>query len=111
MAKPDFNGRRRPMGLNTPSDWIVCYDMKDRKRLARIFKFLKSQGIPIQYSVFLVHASSIAITQLEDRLCNLIDRNEDDVRIYAIPKCSKTVIMGQPLVPDGVLFGEGIQLG
>jgi len=95
------------MGLNTASDWIVCYDMKDPKRLRRIFKFLKSQGIPIQYSVFLVHASSGVLAQLEVRLCKLINRNEDDVRIYAIPKCSNTIIMGHALIPDGILLGDG----
>ena len=95
------------MGLNTATDWIVCYDMKEPKRLRRVFKCLKSHGIPIQYSVFLVHASSNAIDRLEVQLCKLINRNEDDVRIYAIPKCSDTIIMGHALIPDGVLLGDG----
>lgn len=95
------------MGLSTDTDWIVCYDMKEPKRLRRVFKFLKSHGIPIQYSVFLVHASSNAIARFEVQLCKLIDRNEDDVRIYAIPKGSDPIIMGHALIPDGVLLGDG----
>jgi CRISPR-associated protein Cas2 len=95
------------MGLNTPANWLVCYDMKDPKRLTRVFKLLKTQGIPIQYSIFLVHASHRAIMQLEARICLLIDTKEDDVRVYFIPACSDTVVMGKPLIPEGILLGDG----
>jgi CRISPR-associated protein Cas2 len=95
------------MGLNTPMDWIVCYEMKDHKRLTRLFKLLKTQGIPIQYSVFLVHMSTRGMVQLDSRILKLINCIEDDVRVYSIPMCSNTVIMGKPLIPDGVLLGEG----
>ena len=36
------------------SRWLVCYDISDKKRLGRVFRFLKKKGVPVQYSVFLV---------------------------------------------------------
>jgi CRISPR-associated protein Cas2 len=96
------------MGLKTALDWIVCYDMADRRRLARIFKLLKTQGVPLQYSVFLVHASALEIEQLEEKILRLINREEDDVRAYRIPHLNQKVVLGHSLVPQGLLIDCGV---
>ncbi|MFZ4625634.1 MAG: CRISPR-associated endonuclease Cas2 [Rhodoferax sp.] len=87
---------------------MVCYDMADPRRLARIFRLLKSNGIPLQYSVFLVHASSLEMDQLENKIKAIINPAEDDVRAYRIPLANRKVVLGHPLVPDGMLIGCGI---
>ncbi len=96
------------MGLKTALDWIVCYDMADRRRLARIFRLLKANGIPLQYSVFLVHASTLEMGQLEEKIRQLINHEEDDVRAYRIPQLSHKVVLGRPLVLEGVLIDCGV---
>jgi CRISPR-associated protein Cas2 len=96
------------MGLTTAVDWIVCYDMTDRRRLARIFKLLKGHGIPLQYSVFLVHASALEMEDLEEKICNLINRQEDDVRTYRIPQFNQKVVLGHSMVPQGLLIDCGV---
>lgn len=94
------------MGLNAKAHWVACYDIAERKRLARLFKLLKSEGIPLQYSVFLLHASEHELALLEERIRNIIHPKEDDVRIYKVPSRNDIWMIGKPLVPDGVLLGE-----
>ena len=97
------------MAMNAPTDWLVCYDMADRKRLAQVFKLLKAHGIPLQRSVFQVHASSIAMEQLMAQISRLIQPDEDDVRAYRIPADSHKVWLGQSLIPQGMLIGCGAE--
>lgn len=96
------------MGLNTPVDWIVCYDMADRRRLARIFRTLKAQGVPVQRSVFLVRASAADMARLREQLMRIIDLSQDDVRAYRIPANHQKVVLGPSLIPAGMLLGCGI---
>jgi hypothetical protein len=46
------------MSLHEPTGWIVCYDIRQPKRLIRVHRHLKKWGVPLQYSVFLVQASA-----------------------------------------------------
>lgn len=94
------------MGLNAQAHWVACYDIAERKRLARLFKLLKSEGVPLQYSVFLLHASEHELAQLEERIRSIIHPRDDDVRIYKVPSRSDIWTMGKSLVPDGMLLGE-----
>lgn len=108
MVTAQLAGRRYVMGLKTTLDWIVCYDMTDRRRQTRIFKLLKANGIPLQYSVFLVHASALEMAQLEEKMGKLINRECDDVRAYRIPQLNQKVVLGHPMVPDGLLIDCGV---
>jgi CRISPR-associated protein Cas2 len=89
-----------------PVDWMVCYDIANPKRLARIFKLLKSHGVPIQYSVFLVRASVLEMQRIVAKIQTIICDTEDDVRAYQIPAKNCRVLLGQALLPD-VLIGCG----
>ncbi len=97
------------VGLNTKVNWLVCYDIADRKRLVRVFKLLKSNGIPIQYSVFLVRASPAEMERLEQKITRLIDPRADDVRAYRIADREPKIEIGPPLLIDGTLIGCGLQ--
>lgn len=46
------------MSQHASAQWLVTYDIADPKRLGRLFRYLKKQGVPVQYSVFLVDASA-----------------------------------------------------
>lgn len=90
------------MGQNTPSTWLVAYDISHPKRLARVFKALKREGIPIQYSVFFVHASAPRMDMLMTMLAQLIDKAKDDIRAYRIPATPWQATLGKPILPDDV---------
>jgi len=64
---------------------LVCYDIADEKRLSKVAKYLESEGIRIQYSVFLIlEMSPQRMDEMCARLGLLIDPEVDDVRIYEV---------------------------
>lgn len=85
------------------ANYVVCYDIKDERRLTRIYKFMKQRGIHLQYSVFYCRLTWQELIRLKERLKGIIDENEDDVRIYPLPSDLKVAIMGRgDRVPEGV---------
>ncbi len=90
------------MSQHTPASWLVTYDISCPKRLGRVFRALKKEGIPIQYSVFHVHASQAKLGALMVRLAKLIDPRADDVRAYRVPANPLQVTLGQPIIPTDV---------
>ena len=95
------------MSLNASARWIVTYDIADKRRLPRVFKFLKKQGIPVQYSVFLVDASAAKMGDIMASIAALIDKDADDVRAYRIPANPWKVTLGIAILPEGILLGDG----
>lgn len=87
------------MSQNQKSAWLVAYDISDPRRLARVFKALKEEGIPLQYSVFSVSATPAAMAQLMARLKVLINVKEDDVRAYQLPPNGWRFTLGEDIVP------------
>ena len=52
------------MSLNATVRWVVCYDIRDTSRGLRVLRFMQSQGMPLQYSVFIVEASAAHMHRL-----------------------------------------------
>jgi CRISPR-associated protein Cas2 len=92
------------MSLHDPVRWIVCYDICDRRRGASVHRWMKKQGVPLQYSVFMVEASAARIHQLMQELEELIAVHSDDVRAYRWPEHAEVHQLGRSLLPDGVLL-------
>lgn len=66
-------------------DFLVCYDVSDKKRLRKIAKFLEKVSIRIQKSIFFYsNASKNDIKILVRKLDEFLNKNEDDIRIYQI---------------------------
>jgi CRISPR-associated protein Cas2 len=66
-------------------DFLICYDISDEKRLRKLAKFLEKNGTRIQNSVFLYpKATKQHLKNLLAQILELIDQEEDDVRIYNI---------------------------
>lgn len=85
------------------SNYIICYDITNEKRLRKVFKTLMGIGTHIQYSVFFCKLTWPELTELKERLKDIIDGNEDDIRIYPLPSHIKFVALGQgDRVPEGV---------
>lgn len=85
------------------ANYLICYDITEPRRLARVYKFIKGNGLHIQYSVFHCSLTWTNLVELKDKLRYLIDEKEDDVRIYPLPSEEKVIVMGcGDRVPDGV---------
>jgi CRISPR-associated protein Cas2 len=94
------------MSLNAPAQWIVTYDIREPRRLRRVHKFLKTQGMAVQYSVFWVRANDLEMNSIVGGLKELIDERCDDVRAYKLPPRSDHVMLGSSLHPNGIWLSD-----
>ena len=88
------------MSQNQTVPWLVTYDIADPRRLAQVFKRLKKEGIPVQYSVFAVDASATKMGTLMAALATLIDSKADDVRAYRLPEDGWRATLGEAMLPE-----------
>lgn len=66
-------------------DFIICYDIADKKRLSRIAKIMEQNSIRIQRSVYLYEdVTKNELDILTKKILNILDENFDDLRIYTI---------------------------
>lgn len=71
---------------------LVCYDIRDHRRWARVFKILKGTGDHLQYSIFRVHLSRKQLEELRWELEKIL-HDEDDLMIARLcDSCAKRVI-------------------
>jgi CRISPR-associated protein Cas2 len=91
--------------------YVIAYDIANPRRLARIHRFLKKQGLPVQYSVFTVAIKRKALLRLLHNLKRWIIENEDDIRCYRLPQENDISTLGRQFFPGDVfLFSNGVNL-
>lgn len=64
--------------------YIVCYDISDAKRLAKVYKKMRGFGDPVQYSVFKCDLSPQEKVMLIIALNKLINNKEDRIMIINV---------------------------
>lgn len=84
------------------SEFIVCYDICDPKRLGRLHRFLKRCAVPLQYSVFLFTGDDRQLERLLEKAAAYIDPKADDLRAYPLPMRGFKARLGQPALPLGI---------
>lgn len=85
------------------TNYLICYDIKDEKRLMKVHKYLKERCLKLQYSVFYGYLDWNELTRLKEELTELINDQEDDIRIYPLTTNPKVIVMGQgDRIPEGV---------
>jgi len=92
------------MSDSQSAQFLICYDIADPKRLNRVHRYLKNQGLPIQYSVFTVELRRKPLERLMETLKGIIDQREDDVRCYTLPNSLDFEVIGQQVFPEGVML-------
>ncbi len=68
--------------------WLICYDVRDPKRLRRAAKHMESYGQRMQYSVFRCWMTDRDMQRLRWELTEFLEP-EDDVLL--IPLCTRCV--------------------
>lgn len=81
---------------------LLCYDIADPKRLQRVFRAASKVGQPLQYSVYIIHGGEEVLQPLLTRLSEIIDHDEDDIRIYRIGDQSTILSLGQTIMPSEI---------
>ncbi len=99
--------------------WLLAYDVRCPRRLARLHRRLLRIGAPVQYSLFLVYATTEEMTVLMDTLADGWIAPVDDLRAYPVSEVGSAVALGAPrcpeswsgwaqlLVPEGDVFSNG----
>ncbi len=85
------------------ANYLVCYDIRDDRRLRRIFNLTKGHGLHLQYSVFYCRFTWPELQRFKSRLSKMIDRKKDDIRIYPLPDRPQVIVMGSgDRLPEGI---------
>jgi CRISPR-associated protein Cas2 len=92
------------MANNQHSMFLISYDIANPKRLSRVHRCLKKQGLPVQYSVFTVESKRSQIEALMLAILALIDQREDDVRCYTLPTACEFDTLGKKYFPKDVML-------
>jgi CRISPR-associated protein Cas2 len=90
------------MSTHQDKIWLVAYDIRQPRRLRRVHRILRRQGLAAQYSAFTVEADDAAILTLLAALEAQIDRSEDDLRAYHLPARCPVWRLGAQRWPEGV---------
>ena len=82
--------------------YLVCYDIRDPKRLQRVHKVLKGYGEAWQFSVFFCVLKDIDRVRLQTNLEEQMNRKEDQAMIVDLGPNEKKVreaatVIGLPL--------------
>ncbi|QTA90419.1 CRISPR-associated endonuclease Cas2 [Desulfonema magnum] len=64
--------------------YMVVYDIANPRRLGKVHRLLKKQGISAQKSVFFVKGTASWVNQLLDELVSVMAVKEDDLRAYPV---------------------------
>jgi CRISPR-associated protein Cas2 len=89
--------------------YLIAYDIREPRRLGRVYRCCRRTGLHLQYSVFLVRATMHQLDGLIRELESLIDPRRDDVRIYPVPERPEWTHLGRSLWPSETqFFHEGL---
>lgn len=89
--------------------YLIAYDIANPRRLGKVHRILKKEGLPVQYSVFTMVMRRLRLLRLLERIENQIEATEDDVRCYRIPENTEAATLGKQYFPEDVmLFTTGI---
>lgn len=90
--------------------YLVCYDIRDDKRLRRVFRVCKGYGEHWQFSIFFCTLKAIDRVRLRAELEEEMDLERDQVLILDLGENedsarSAVTVLGQPLsaLGDGML--------
>jgi CRISPR-associated protein Cas2 len=84
------------------SAWLICYDIANPRRLARVHRATVRFAVPVQYSVYWARLDRPALDAAIASLARLLRPTEDDVRFYPLPENLLVYTMGRALFPEGV---------
>ena len=89
------------MSASEHKRWLVAYDIRDPKRLGRVYRYLSKHAIPVHYSAFVVQGTDLHLHAILLAVSERIDRSEDDVRAYHVPQSAQVWTLGCQFAMNG----------
>ena len=92
--------------MGRPGWYMVCYDIADTRRLGKIHRIMKKNGIAAQRSVFFAQGTTAEMENLLGELGRVMDEGSDDIRAYPVEGPKKVwttggILESYPLVRPG----------
>ncbi len=75
--------------------YMLAYDVREPKRLRKMHYFMKKHGVAMQKSVFILKIDKSGLYKLVSGVKELVNNQEDDVRIYPVISPSSIWTAGQ----------------
>ncbi|MDD4273326.1 MAG: CRISPR-associated endonuclease Cas2 [Desulfobacter postgatei] len=91
--------------MNRSGWYMLCYDIGCPRRLGRVHRLLKKQGISAQRSVFFVQGTQKQMNGLLDTIGREIKPREDDIRAYPVESPKKVWTTGGVLEAFPLIMG------
>jgi CRISPR-associated protein Cas2 len=88
--------------------YIICYDIREHKRLAKVHRICSHYAMAIQYSLFYAELPDSDHKSLISDLAVTINEREDDVRIYLVSGLTNAEALGNGCAPRLTLAGLGV---
>lgn len=67
--------------------WLVCYDVREPKRLRHCAKHMEGYGERVQYSIFRCWMTARAVERLRWELTEMLEPEDDVLMIPLCPRC------------------------
>lgn len=84
--------------------FVLGYDICEPSRLTRIHRAMISHATPIEYSIFLLDGSYTDLRHCLNAVTPLMDKRDDDVRVYPLPSRGLQCRLGKQVLPDGIVW-------
>ncbi len=88
--------------MRASTAWLICYDIADPRRLARVHRAACRFAVPVQYSVFWARLGRVELNDALREIATRIDPRADDVRFYPLPDNVIVHGIGRGALPEGV---------
>lgn len=69
--------------------YIISYDIREKRRLQKIYRLLSGYALPLQESVFIFVGDIRKFELMKIELCKIANLKQDDIRIYALGNQAK----------------------
>lgn len=77
--------------------FLVCYDIRDPKRLQKVYGIMRSYGEHLQYSVFLCELTHSLEQNMRTELHNAIDHDLDQILLIPLQHRVFFETLGTPM--------------
>ena len=86
------------------NQYVIAYDIANKKRLVRLHRYLQQHATPIQQSIFLFYGSELQKMACITGALRLLNPKEDSLCCYRLPSQGRKLRIGAKLFPEGVFF-------
>lgn len=90
------------MAVSERRHWLIAYDVRAPRRLARLHRVVVKSALRVHYSVYLFEGTVTGLRRLLAEIDAEIEPAEDDVRAYQVPSRPDLTLLGRKTGVSGL---------